>query len=562
MRRRQRNGSAALRDDRLPVSWLSPLPSPMPLRYALALVLLLSSAASAQVPTEWAPREDANANLPSTIRAYETTTPGAAAWYVRADLSDPSLRLLAELSPNGTETVSSFAARMGALVTLNGGYFGGDQSYSLVLEGGQAVSSNIGALTRNGQTYYPTRGAFGLTTGQSLDVAWVYDVDGVQMAYDVPNANEEGETPEPRPTASFPAGARPWDVQTAIGGGPVLVENGQVRLTWEAEVFFGGSGVDTTSARARTAVGRDLQGNMLILAAAEAPGLTLRQLAEVMVSLGAVEAVNLDGGGSTNLIVGDLPLYRTSRPVASALMIVPHQSAEGLVYDTGDPLSGYREEGAWFESANGPYFGSTRSRLLEVGTEGRAVFVPQGLAGGPYSYSVEAWWVPASNRATDTPFVAYFGGAVVDTFRVDQSDPSTAGQWNAVSDWIISVDSIAVTAEATSGPGATFVNVDAIRLEAYFLPSTEPGPADALRLRLAPNPVRDRLAATLRLSEPGEVHATLLDALGRAVRQRTARMGSGDGRVEMDVRGLAPGVYTLRVRTAEGTASARATLIR
>ena len=115
---------------------------------------------------------------------------------------------------------------------------------------------------------------------------------------------------------------------------------------------------------------------------------------------------------------------------------------------------------------------------------------------------------------------------------------------------------------ATSGPGATFVNVDAIRLEAYFLPSTEPGPADALRLRLAPNPVRDRLAATLRLSEPGEVHATLLDALGRAVRQRTARMGSGDGRVEMDVRGLAPGVYTLRVRTAEGTASARATLIR
>ncbi|MEM1055470.1 MAG: phosphodiester glycosidase family protein [Bacteroidota bacterium] len=539
----------------------------MPVR--LAAVLFFSSSilsASAQVPTDWAPREDVNAELSESIRVFETTTPGASAWYVRADPADASWRLAAELSPMGTETVASFASRNEALVALNGGYFGGSQSFSLVLDRGQAVSSNIAALTRSGQTYYPTRGAFGLLTSGQPDVAWIYDVGGVQTAYDVPNANREGEAPEPQPTASFPAGAQPWSAQTAIGGGPVLVENGQVRLTWEDEVFFGGSGVDTTSARARTAAGYDADGHLLLFAARETPGLTLRQLAQVLVSLGAVEAVNLDGGGSTGLIAGGRDLLTSVRRVASALMIVPRENAEGRVYDTGDPVSGYREESAWFGSANTPFFGATPSRLLEVGTEGRAVFAPQDLpitSNEPMPYALDAWWVPASNRAADTPFVIYRAGVAVDTLRADQSDPASAGQWNYLGDADLAPgDSIAITGDATPGLGTTFVNVDAIRLTSVFGPSTEESPESRLRLRLAPNPARDRLAATLTLRQPGEVRAALVDALGRTVRERSVRLGAGEGRVEVDVRGLAPGVYTLRVTTPEGTASRRATVIR
>ena len=348
----------------------------MPVRFALAtaLVFLASGSASAQLTLEWAPRDDVNAALPPSIRAFESTTPGIPAWYVRADPADLGWRLQAVLSDDadGVETVASFASGAGALVAVNGGYFGGAQSYSLVRDGGQTFVSNIGALTRNGLTYFPTRGAFGLSEARVPDVAWVYDVAGVQTAYAVPNANEEGAAPEPRPTASFPDGARPWDAATAMGGGPVLVENGAVRLTWEEEVFFGGSGVDTTSTRARTAVGYDASGHLLLLAAAESRGLTLRELAEVMVGIGAVEAVNLDGGGSTSLVAGGTTLYPSSRQVAAALMLMPASGAAETILDTGS--AAYSEEGGWFESSNTPYYGSTPARLLEVGAEGRAVF--------------------------------------------------------------------------------------------------------------------------------------------------------------------------------------------
>ena len=533
----------------------------MPVRFAFALLALAASpVASAQLTLDWIPSTDANAGLPASIRAFESVTSGIPAWYVRADPADAGWDLRAVLSDQGTETVASFAADAGALVAINGGYFGGRQSFSLVLDGGQAFASNIAALNRDGLVYYPTRGAFGWNALRQPDVAWIYDVDGTQTAYRVPNANGSGQTPEPQPTASFPAGAMPWNVQTAIGGGPVLVENGEVRLTWEEEVFFGGSGVDTTSTRARTAVGYDADGHLLLLAVAENRGVTLRELAEVMIGIGAVEAVNLDGGGSTSLLAGGEPLYSRTRRVASALMIVRAGGPDGIIIDTGSP--GYREEGAWFESANTPYYGATPARLLEVGAEGRAVFTWDQLPPSD-TYRIEAWWVPGGNRATDTPFTVYEDG-VPSTFRVDQSDPATAGRWNEIGMLpVLPGDSLVVTADATTGAGTTFVVVDAIRLTGLGLGNAaEPDPEDALHLRLAPNPARDRLAVSLTLRQPGEVRARLADALGRTVQSTSRAMGAGEGQVEIDVSGLAPGVYHLRVQAPTASASQRVTVVR
>ena len=61
-------------------------------------------------------------------------------------------------------------------------------------------------------------------------------------------------------------------------------------------------------------------------------GMTLREMAALMRSLGATEAINLDGGGSTALVVRDSsgsfrPANRPSdptgeRPVANALAVV------------------------------------------------------------------------------------------------------------------------------------------------------------------------------------------------------------------------------------------------
>jgi exopolysaccharide biosynthesis protein len=86
----------------------------------------------------------------------------------------------------------------------------------------------------------------------------------------------------------------------------------------------------------RTAVGIDRGGKILTILVADgrrpwAPGLSLKQTADVMVARGCVAAINFDGGGSTTLVVRDpesgeyetlnTPSDGRLRPVANALCI-------------------------------------------------------------------------------------------------------------------------------------------------------------------------------------------------------------------------------------------------
>ena len=339
-------------------------------RLLVALAVLLPAVAAAQAPT-LTPRPDAEEGLPPSVRVFDVTRDGTPlrATLVRADLSSSDWELEAVLSDEGGgETVGSFADDDGVLVAANGGYFGGGQSFSLVRQDGQTLTPNIRALTRGETTFFPTRSAFGVGPG-GADVAWTYTIDGTTYAYPQPSPNAPDD-PQPQPTPSFPEGGAPWDVATAIGGGPVLVQDGRPALTWTEEVFFGGSGVDTTSARARTAVGYTAGGDLLLVVVAERNGLTLPDLADLFVDLGAVEALNLDGGGSSALYAGGVELVDSGRPVVSALRIRRPGGAEppsdsAVVIDTGD--DGYSESGEWFESANTPFFGGTPSRLNETG---------------------------------------------------------------------------------------------------------------------------------------------------------------------------------------------------
>lgn len=527
----------------------------------LALAALLGPAAAAQ-PLTLTPRADADAALPPSVRTFEVTREGSAlrAVLVRADLDADDWALEAVLSDAGSETVRSFADDEGVFVAVNGGYFGSGQSFSLVLNDGVTLTPNIRALTRSGTPFYPTRGAFGVDAARSADVAWVYTPSGdVTYAYPVPSPNAPG-APQPQPTA---AGGTVWDVETAIGGGPVLVQDGRADLTWTEEVFFGGSGVDTTSARARTAVGYTAGGEVLIVAVAESNGLTLPALAALLVELGAVEAVNLDGGGSTALWAGGVGLVTSPRPVVSALRVRRPGGAaprDSLVFDTGD--AGYREIGDWFESANTPFYGSTPSRLNETGRgDDRAVFVfdtpdPQT------SYRVEAWWTPAANRAVDTPFTVYHEGEGT-TFRVDQSDAAAVGQWVAlgVVDRLAPGDSLVVTDDATGATSPAFVSVDAVRLVNIGIAATGDGPDGGPALRVGPNPTAGRLAVAVDVRQPGRVAIDVVDALGRVV-ARSDAVGAGRVTVELDLGRLAPGAYVVRARTAGGVRAAPVTVVR
>lgn len=121
------------------------------------------------------------------------------------------------------------------------------------------------------------------------------------------------------------------NVAHVIGGGPSLVSKGKVRVTAVEERFRN----DVSLGRApRTAIGVDGQGQLLLATVdgrqpGYSVGMTLRELARTLDELGAVEAINLDGGGSTTMAIrGEVvnqPSDGKERWVSNALVVTPRK---------------------------------------------------------------------------------------------------------------------------------------------------------------------------------------------------------------------------------------------
>lgn len=114
-----------------------------------------------------------------------------------------------------------------------------------------------------------------------------------------------------------------------IGAGPTLVKNGEIYVTADAEQFP----ADIRVGRApRSAVGVTQYGDYIFAVVdgrqAHSKGCTLTEWARILkFNFGAVNAINLDGGGSTELIFkGSLvnsPSDGKERPVGDGLAILP-----------------------------------------------------------------------------------------------------------------------------------------------------------------------------------------------------------------------------------------------
>lgn len=125
--------------------------------------------------------------------------------------------------------------------------------------------------------------------------------------------------------------AIPLTPQTYVmGGGVGLMSNGRIRITAQAD---GHASVNMMLRRhPRTIAGVTKSGG-LILATVDGrvPGVTVGasmvEAAQLMRWLGAKQAINLDGGGSTAMVVGNKIVNRPSdgaeRPVGDALLVTP-----------------------------------------------------------------------------------------------------------------------------------------------------------------------------------------------------------------------------------------------
>jgi len=226
-------------------------------------------------------------------------------------------------------------------ITVNAGYWWAGNSLSLLVSDGVVQSIENQTVTRNGQTVYPVRSSFGQIASGVFETRWIYCVlDDANKPYAFPSAldnDERTHTYMSVPPTSQTPGAILWTPQEAVGGGPMLVKNGQnvaVENYWK-EAFDGG-GIAGTSRQPRTAVGATADGKVILLVCdgrtmRGSAGFTLEELAAKMIALGAVEAVNMDGGGSSTIVGSKGTVLNRPSDTGTAEVIVERKVSTAIV---------------------------------------------------------------------------------------------------------------------------------------------------------------------------------------------------------------------------------------
>ena len=111
-------------------------------------------------------------------------------------------------------------------------------------------------------------------------------------------------------------------------GVPQLIKNGKIEITWEQEKS---SKAFVETRHPRTAVAKLKDGKFLMATVdgrqpGTSVGMSLQELAEFLLELGAIDAMNLDGGGSTTMFLGGKVINRPSdkegeRKVSDAILV-------------------------------------------------------------------------------------------------------------------------------------------------------------------------------------------------------------------------------------------------
>jgi len=123
-------------------------------------------------------------------------------------------------------------------------------------------------------------------------------------------------------------------IDSAVGGGPLLITKGAKTSAWQAEGFKEGL---ANNRHPRSAIGKTKSGDVWFVVVdgrqSMSAGATLGELSDILLKLGCVEAMNLDGGGSSEMVLLGQTLNRpsdgTHREVASGLVFLGPKAPVG-----------------------------------------------------------------------------------------------------------------------------------------------------------------------------------------------------------------------------------------
>jgi exopolysaccharide biosynthesis protein len=295
--------------------------------------------------------------LPASMHIYQSTDslngkPNVM-YYAIADLKDKSLKFTTDTTYKRRLTPSQFYKKNNSpLLVVNCSFFSfaTNQNLNVVMKNGKLLGYNEQTIAAKGEdtlTYFhPFFGALGISKHRNADIAWIYTDSSkkfpfasrlplnfihdsiANLSWNYVNKKTSivsGDYPGKHSTSSS---FSKWKMKTAIGGGPVLLQNGEINISNNEERKFSGKAINNPEPR--TAIGYTKDHKLIILVcegrSANAAGLSLIQLAKIFKDLGCIEALNLDGGGSSCMIVNGKEINTPSskgvqRPVPSVFLI-------------------------------------------------------------------------------------------------------------------------------------------------------------------------------------------------------------------------------------------------
>ena len=292
--------------------------------------------------------------LPSSVHVYFTDSPidtaPFRAYYLIADLKDKKLDFTVDTAHDRRLTPTKFFEKDNKpLLVVNTTFFSYETNRSLnvVIKDKKLVGYNIHTINGRGKdtfTYrHPFGSAIGISKKREADVTWLYTDSSRKYPYMLPfpvlwkdssispsvdSINEKTKQMMQHLKMGNNVLKYKWKVKTAVGGGPVLLEIGEINIANEEELKFAGKAIDDK--HPRTAMGYTKDSKLIILMIEGrnkvAHGATLTQEAQIFKDLGCWEALNLDGGGSSCMLVNGKETIKVSdaagqRPVPAVFII-------------------------------------------------------------------------------------------------------------------------------------------------------------------------------------------------------------------------------------------------
>jgi len=349
---------------------------------------MMTAAATAMVPASASAVDRWTAPHPG-IRHLHRVRPGVDLHVVLVDLRSPEVSVVATRPEDRFTTTTEFARRYDAVVAVNGNFWG-HGSCGLAVGGGEV---------------YPT----------------IYE-DGCIATLGVGPANDAVALD----TSASPHGPLPAMITEAWSGKPWLMRGGQAPRNWVRPQHL-----YRPNPRTAAALTAD-RGTMILLSAdgrrPGVPGLTGFQMVDVLREFGAHDAINLDGGGSTTLVMNSRIVNRPSdhheRAVITHLGIRVRPGAvwyAGQITGQGTPASvtAGRPASLWVEARNTgrrPWRGAD-GPTVELSDGGRtwSARASDEVAPGAVGRFVVAWEPGAfGNTSLRARLVAPQGGLLVE----------------------------------------------------------------------------------------------------------------------------------------------------